>query len=105
MTSEHYIRYATTPQWLGINGKHDWWRRRRRLCAATWLQISARATTIRRLKGNLLGRIIIGPTTMLLADGPFAAHKRHTRTPLILYMYMYTIIYILYSHTHAHTFS
>jgi len=46
--------------------------------AATWLQISARATAMRRLKGNLLGRIIIGPTTMLLADGPFAAHKRHT---------------------------
>lgn len=34
----------------------------------------------RRLKGNLLGRIIIviGPATMLLADGPFAEHKRHT---------------------------
>lgn len=45
MTSVRYvyyvIRYATVLQWLGINGKHDWWRRLR----ATRLQISARATT------------------------------------------------------------
>jgi len=54
----------------------------------------------RRLKGNLLGRIIIGPTTMLLADGPFAEHKRHTYAAYDIYIY---IIYINVYYTHTHT--
>lgn len=67
---------------MGINGKHDIGGGGG-CVVRLGLQISERARRPyerrRRLKGNLLGRIIIGPTTMLLADGPFAAHKRHVR--------------------------
>lgn len=83
----YYIRYATVLQRLGINGKHDWWRR---LCA-TWLQISARATTTTSKRKLARAYYYWTNNNVISRRTICSAQKTHVHRT--------QYIYILYTHT------